>query len=58
MYRTTLCQNEDGQWQMVGICQKNDALVYLDNEFETPGMRNVLTIMTENYTIPEEVVFS
>ena len=58
MYRTTLCQDEDGQWQLVEICEKIDALVYLDNEFETPGMRNVLTILTENFTIPEEMGFS
>lgn len=33
-------------------------MVYLDNEFETPGMRNVLTILTESFTFPEEMGFS
>ena len=58
MYRTTLCQDGDGQWQLVEICEKIDALVYLDNEFETPGMRNVLTILTESFTNPEDMRFS
>ena len=58
VYRTTLCQDEDGQWQLVEICEKIDSLIYLDNDFERPGMRNVLTILTENSTIPEDMGFS
>jgi hypothetical protein len=57
VFRTTLIQNAEGQWEMVEFCEDVGKMLDCDVEFEIPGMRGVITILTMNDVVPEAMGF-
>ncbi len=55
--RTTLIQSRDGGWSMVEYCEDLIKLVVLDSPFEERAMRPVITIVTRDAMIPENLGF-
>ena len=57
VFRTTLIQNAEGQWEMVEFCEDVGKMLDCDVELENPGMRGVITILTKNDVVPEAMGF-
>ena len=55
--RTTLVQSADGGWSMAEFCEDLNKLVLLDAPFEERAMRPVITILTRDAVVPEEMGF-
>ena len=55
--RTTLVQSADGGWTMVEFCEDLNQLLFLDGPFEERAMRPIITILTKDTTIPEDMGF-
>ena len=56
--RTTLIQHQSGMWDMVEYCQPLRTWSSPSGEFEEPGMRYVITILTKDTLEPEVMGFS
>jgi len=57
VFRTTLIQNAEGQWEMVKFCEDAGKVLDSDVEFENPSTRGVITILTKNDVVPEAMGF-
>eukprot|EP00435_Cladocopium_sp_Y103_P048802 s823_g14.t1 len=57
-HRTTLIQFDDGHWELIGMCEKMEDLIFSDATFGQPGMRGVITILSDDATTPEEMGFT
>ena len=55
--RTTLVQSADSGWSMAEFCEDLNKLVLLDAPFEERTMRPVITILTRDAVVPEEMGF-
>ena len=59
LFRTTLIQFEDGHWELVEMMEQLGKMALLDVQFDQPGMRGVITILTDDdATVPEELGFT
>lgn len=56
--RTTLIQHSSGLWDMVEYCEPLQTWSSATGEFEEPGMRYVITILTKDTVEPELMGFS
>ena len=56
--RTTLIQHSSGLWDMVEYCEPLGTWTSASGEFEEPGMRYVITILTKDMVEPELMGFS
>ena len=56
--RTTLIQHSSGLWDMVEYCEPLGTWTSASGEFEEPGMRYVITILTKDTVEPELMGFS
>lgn len=55
--RTTLVQSADGGWSMAEYCEDMTKLVLMDAAFEEKAMRPVITILTRDSMVPEDMGF-
>ena len=55
--RTTLVQSADCGWSMAEFCEALNKLVLLDAPFEERAMRPVITILTRDAMVPEDMGF-
>ena len=57
-HRTTLMQFDDGRWELIEMCEKMEDMIFSDLTFEQPGMRGVITILSDDATTPEQMGFT
>lgn len=52
-----MVQLADESWAMVEFCKKLNKLIILDSSFEEKAIKTVVTILTCNARIPEDISF-
>ena len=55
--RTTLIQFDDGHWGLIETREKME-MIFIDLTFDPPGMRGVITILSDDAAAPEEMGFT
>jgi hypothetical protein len=51
-------QFDDGRWELIEMCEKMEDMIFSDLTFEQPGMRGVITILSDDATTPEQMGFT
>ena len=52
---TSLIQFDHGHWELIETREKMEDMIFSDLTFEQPGMRGVITILSDDATTPEQM---